>query len=72
MTNKEKNIRKKIIQSALDLEKKGLNQCKAGNISMRWKNGMLITPSGMIYSKLKTTDIVFVDNKFKFSYLEFV
>ena len=65
MTNKEKNIRKKIIQSALDLEKKGLNQCKAGNISVRWKTGMLITPSGMEYSKLKISDIVYVDKNFK-------
>ena len=65
MNNKERNLRKKIIQSALELEKKGLNQCKAGNISVRWKNGMLITPSGMEYNKLKAEDIVYVDNKFK-------
>ena len=65
MTNKEKNIRKKIIESALELEKKGLNQCKAGNISVRWRNGMLITPSGMEYNKLKVSDIVYVDKNFK-------
>jgi L-fuculose-phosphate aldolase len=65
MTNKENIIRKKIIESALDLDKKGLNQCKAGNISVRWKKGMLITPSGMEYNKLRPEDIVYVENNFK-------
>ena len=65
MTNKEKNIRKQIIESALVLERKGLNQCRAGNISVRWKSGMLITPSGMEYHKLKVDDIVYVDKNFK-------
>ena len=65
MKNKEKIIRKKIIDAALELEKKGLNQCMAGNISVRWKSGMLITPSGMEYNKLVVDDIVYVDENFK-------
>ena len=45
------------------MEKKGLNQGKAGNISVRWKDGMLITPSGISYEGMKAKDIVFVDSK---------
>jgi L-fuculose-phosphate aldolase len=47
------------------MEKKGLNQGKAGNISVRWKDGMLITPSGISYQGMKAKDIVFVDSKTK-------
>ena len=47
------------------LKKKKLNQGKSGNISIRWKNGMLITPSGIPYEGMKVKDIVFVDNEGK-------
>jgi|TARA_X000000368_G_C23055840_1_gene723814 L-fuculose-phosphate aldolase len=65
MLKKEIIIRNKIIQACLDMEKKGLNQGKAGNISVRWKDGMLITPSGISYEGMKAKDIVFVDAKTK-------
>ena len=39
-----------------------LNQCKSGNISHRWKDGFLITPSGMYYDKIKPDDIVYIKN----------
>ena len=61
---KELFIRNKIIETCLILEKKNLNQCRSGNVSHRWKNGMLITPTGMSYNKINKNDIVFVD-KFK-------
>ena len=63
MNKKELTIRKNIISTALELEKKNLNQGKAGNISVRWNGGILITPSGMDYHKLKPADIVFIDCK---------
>jgi L-fuculose-phosphate aldolase len=65
MNKQEKNIRESIIDASLILERKKLNQGKAGNISVRWKNGMLITPSGIPYEGMKAKDIVFVDNKGK-------
>jgi Ribulose-5-phosphate 4-epimerase and related epimerases and aldolases len=39
---------------------------RSGNVSLRYKNGFLITPSGVKYSLLKVDDIVFVslDGKF--------
>ena len=61
MEKKEKFLRKKIIQTCLTIDSKKLNQGKTGNVSNRWKNGMLITPSGVDYKKLNYTDIVFVD-----------
>ena len=65
MNLKEKFLRKKIIEACLAIEKKKLNQGKTGNISNRWKNGILITPSGIDYDKLKYTDIVFINHKEK-------
>ena len=39
----------------------GLNQGTSGNISVRHKDGMLITPTSMPYASMKPADIVFVD-----------
>lgn len=39
----------------------GINQGKAGNVSARFKDGMLITPSGVSYESLTPGKIVFVD-----------
>ena len=62
--NKELSIRNKIIKTCLTLEQKKLNQCKSGNVSYRWNNGFLITPSGMSYNKINSDDIVYInDNK---------
>ena len=62
--NKELSIRNKIIKTCLILEQKKLNQCKSGNVSCRWNNGFLITPSGMSYNKINSDDIVYInDNK---------
>ncbi|MFK7891546.1 MAG: class II aldolase/adducin family protein [Granulosicoccus sp.] len=53
----EKQIRKKIISLCLQMNATGLNQGTSGNISARYKNHMLITPSGIPYEKLKPADI---------------
>ena len=42
------------------LNSKKLSALRSGNISSRYKNGFLITPSGKKYSTLKNKDIVFV------------
>ena len=42
------------------LNSKKLSALRSGNISVRFKNGFLITPSGKKYSSLKNKDIVFV------------
>ena len=45
------------------LNSKKLSALRSGNISTRYKEGFLITPSGALYSSLKNKDIVFVNLK---------
>tara|TARA_Y100000816_G_scaffold6259_1_gene3834 strand:- start:21 stop:650 length:630 start_codon:yes stop_codon:yes gene_type:complete len=55
-----------VIKYAKMLNVKNLSALRSGNISVRYKNGFLITPSGIKYSQLKSEDVVFVslDGKF--------
>ena len=55
-----------VIKYAKMLNTENLSALRSGNISIRYKNGFLITPSGVKYSSLKSEDIVFVslDGKF--------
>ena len=62
----ELSIRKKIIKFSKLLNKTNLSPLRSGNISVRYKNGFLITPSGMKYENLKPKDIVFVNIKGEF------
>lgn len=50
-----------IIDASVRLEKLGINKGTAGNISIRWNDGFLITPSGMPPRVLRPEDIVAVD-----------
>ena len=58
-----KNLRFEVIQYAKMLNSKKLSILRSGNISVRYKDGFLITPSGAKYSSLKKKDIVFVSLK---------
>ena len=53
--------KKEVIKFAKMLNDKKLSALRSGNISMRYKNGFLITPSGQKYSSLKVKDIVFIN-----------
>jgi len=53
-------LRKAIIATALAMNALGINRGKSGNVSARWKDGFLITPSGLPYEESRQTDIVFV------------
>ena len=55
-----KNLRSEIIKYSKMLNSKNLSALRSGNISSRYKNGFLITPSGKKYSSLKNNDIVYV------------
>ncbi|MEM7258697.1 MAG: class II aldolase/adducin family protein, partial [Pseudomonadota bacterium] len=57
MAMTENSVRKKIIALCLEMNSSGLNQGTSGNISARFKNTMLITPSGIPYEQLKPADI---------------
>jgi L-fuculose-phosphate aldolase len=58
-----KNLRSEIIKYSKMLNSKKLSALRSGNISTRFKDGFLITPSGKKYSSLKNKDIVFVTLK---------
>ncbi|MCT8588984.1 class II aldolase/adducin family protein, partial [Glaesserella parasuis] len=49
-------LARKIIDTCLEMTRLGLNQGTAGNISVRYQDGMLITPSGMPYEKMTEDD----------------
>ena len=55
-----KNLRSEIIKYSKMLNSKKLSVLRSGNISVRYKGGFLITPSGKKYASLKNKDIVFV------------
>ena len=57
----EKALRKAIIETALIMSRRGLSPGRSGNVSARFGNGMLITPTGLAYDTLEPADIVFVD-----------
>ena len=53
--------KKEVIKFAKMLNDKKLSALRSGNISIRYKNGFLITPSGQKYSSLKEKDIVYIN-----------
>ena len=63
---REESIRKEIIKSCLKMEDLKLNQGKTGNISNRFKDGMIITPSAKDYKKIKLNDLVYISKDRKF------
>ena len=61
-----RKIKAEIIKYSKMLNSRKLSALRSGNISVRYKEGFFITPSGKKYSSLKNKDIVFVslDGKF--------
>ena len=59
-TTEETSLRRKVIETALEMSRSGLSPGRSGNVSCRFGEGMLITPSGMAYETLTADDIVFV------------
>ena len=53
--------RREVIVTSLSMSRQGLSPGRSGNVSRRWGDGMLITPSGIAYEALQPSDIVFVD-----------
>ena len=53
-------LSQQVIDSCLAMNAHGINQGSAGNISVRYQDGFLITPSGMAYDGLKPEHIVLV------------
>ena len=60
MQDAERALRLEIIQTCLDMDRRGLNQGTSGNVSVRWSDGLLVTPSGIPYESIEAEDIVFL------------
>lgn len=56
----EKALRRQLIDTCLKMTALGINQGTSGNVSSRWRDGLLITPSGMNYEDMQPDDIVFL------------
>ena len=56
----EAKLRKKVIATARLMSETGLSPGRTGNVSTRFEDGILITPSGIAYDDLKSKDIVFM------------
>lgn len=52
--------REAVIATALEMSRRGLSPGRSGNVSCRWQDGMLITPSGVDYAQIRPGDVVFV------------
>jgi L-fuculose-phosphate aldolase len=55
----ETTLRQAVLDAALAMSRRGLSPGRSGNVSARFKDGMLITPSGMAYDTMTPADIVF-------------
>lgn len=66
-------LRQAVIETALDMNRRGINVNKSGNVSVRavrgGRQGFLITPTGVPYEALELADIVFVPLKSLFRLL---
>jgi L-fuculose-phosphate aldolase len=57
MEKAELAARKSIIHSALQMNALGINQGTSGNVSVRYGDRMLVTPSGVPYEELEPGDL---------------
>jgi len=57
----ERDARASVIATAREMSRRGLSPGRSGNVSCRWGEGLLITPSGMPYEDLEPADVVHLD-----------
>lgn len=51
-------VRQSIVDAARSMTTLGLNHGTSGNVSVRWEDGLLVTPSGLPYDAMTPDDIV--------------
>jgi len=54
----ELELRQSIIDACREMAAQGINQGTSGNISVRTDDGILLTPSGLAYDRMKPEDVV--------------
>jgi L-fuculose-phosphate aldolase len=52
--------RRSILDACRQMNALGINQGRSGNIGLRVKGGLLVTPTGMAYEEMTPADIVFM------------
>jgi L-fuculose-phosphate aldolase len=57
---KDRAKRQSICDACREMNRLGINQGTSGNISLRHKDGMLITPTSVPYDSMKVEEIVFM------------
>jgi L-fuculose-phosphate aldolase len=50
--------RRSIVEACRAMNGLGINQGTSGNMSVRWRDGLLITPSGLPYERMQADDVV--------------
>jgi len=58
MTGEERKAREAMVATCRAMDAKGINQGTAGNLSLRFGDGFLITPSSLDYDLMQAEDIV--------------
>ena len=61
MNDAEYGIRKEIIATCFAMERMGINQGTSGNVSARWEDGLLITPSGLSYDTMAPEEVIYLE-----------
>jgi L-fuculose-phosphate aldolase len=61
MQDHERAARQSLIDHCCAMNASGLSLGKSGNASLRWGEGLLITPTGRAYDRLQPEDIVFLE-----------
>ncbi|WP_250516477.1 L-fuculose-phosphate aldolase [Caballeronia sp. INDeC2] len=56
----ESALRRAIVETSLEMERLGINQGTSGNVSARYREGLLITPSGVSARELDEKHIVWM------------
>jgi L-fuculose-phosphate aldolase len=56
--SEEGALRQSIVDACRRMNALGINQGTSGNLSVRWREGLLITPSGLPYERMTKSDIV--------------
>lgn len=56
----ESEARTQVVEAARALDAQGLNRGTSGNVSLRLRDGLLITPSGVPTARMTPADVVFM------------
>jgi L-fuculose-phosphate aldolase len=60
VSSNERSLREEIVANGLKLTPSGLSQGTSGNLSIRFGEGFLVTPSGVPYGEVTPDDVVYV------------